>query len=93
MPSHAPDAQSTSERSAVALPEFYCPFCRLFVCVSNGWPPCSAALFDRLRFSRGIMAIAMRGIGLVCRVLVVLGPVVFLSGAFGHRTFPFFGSP
>ena len=49
----------------------------------------STALFDRLRLFRGIVVVLTRGVGLVRGVRVVLALVVFLSGAFGHRVFPF----
>jgi hypothetical protein len=47
----------------------------------------STALSDRLRLFRGIVGVLKRSIGRVSGVRVVLA-VVFLSGAFGHASFP-----
>ena len=53
----------------------------------------STALSGGLRLFRDIVVVLMRGVGLVCRVRVILALVVFLSGAFGPPVYPyFFGS-
>jgi hypothetical protein len=44
----------------------------------------STALSDRLRLFRRIVVVLTRSLGLVRGVRVVLAPVVFLSGVFGH---------
>jgi hypothetical protein len=84
---HPPLDETRVVRRGVA--ETLLPFLRAF------WVPLDwmASLLGTTLFAgpplfRGIMVVLMRGVGLMRRVRVVLAPVVFLSGAFGHLWFP-----